>query len=69
MAMNKKNEAMYAEALEQGGLVSMDFADLEMRVATDKEHTQLPSMMRPRINIQGTVTGRFKAAPNLKEEE
>lgn len=30
---------------------------------------RLPSLMRSRINIQGTVTGRFKAAPNLKEEE
>ena len=35
-------------------------------VASDKEGERLPSLMRPRINIQGTITGRVKAAPNIK---
>lgn len=41
----------------------------EEALEADKEHTDLPSLMRPRINIQGTVTGRFKTKENKNEKD
>lgn len=37
--------------------------------AFDKEHTDLPSLMRPRITLHGTVTGRFKCKQNIEEAD